>query len=149
MLPSVSYSTIVFLLFLNFLSPRIFLILLSVIVTFCTVLEHFVKLHLPPAPEYLRLRFGIWCFSSSIVSIAVYICLCFINLIHNWISRIIQLSLNRLHFPQLVCILVISFLFLKGPRLWATVSTWLFQNNLIMKNEQSSTTAKIEPYHGY
>jgi hypothetical protein len=103
MLLSVSYSTILFLLLLIFLSPRIFLILLAVIAIICTVLENFVKPPLLNSLQYLRLRFGTWCFSSSIVSIGLYFSLCFIKLIHAWIGQFIQLSLSRLHFPDLHC----------------------------------------------
>jgi hypothetical protein len=148
MLPSVCNSTIVFLL-LIFLSPRIFPILLAVTATICIILEQFIKLHYLISPQYLQLRFGMWCFSSSIVSIAVYISLYFVNLIHNWIHRVIQLSLYRLHFPQLVCIAVISFLVLKGPKLWAAISPCMLQKNLIIKVEQSSPTAETKPYHRY
>lgn len=131
----VSYPTILFLLLLVFLSPRTFIILLAVIAIICTILENFVCFFDSP-----RLRFGTWCFSSSIISIAVYFSLCFINLIHGWISQFIQLSLYRLHFPHLVYIAVISFLVLQGPRFWATISSWNLQN----KSELSSTSTEID-----
>lgn len=147
-IPSVSYSTILFLLLLIVLSPRIFLILLAIFATTCVVLEQFVKIYFLNSPQYL-LRFGTWCLSSSIVSIAVYIGLCFIKIIYNWISRIIQLSLYRLHFLQLICIPLISSLVLQAPKLWAAIS-WISQHDFITRSNQSCLTPNVsEPLHLY
>jgi hypothetical protein len=150
MLFSVSYSTMLFLLLLIFLSPRSFLILLAVIAIICTVLENFVKLRFfNSQPQYVRLGFGTWCFSSSIISIAVYFGLCFIDLIRTWLGQFIQLCLYRLHFPHLICIAVLGFLVLNGPKLWAAVSTWNSSNKSMMTSEQSSTTAEVDSYDRY
>jgi hypothetical protein len=140
MLFSVSYSTIFFLLLLIFLSPRIFLILLAVIAIICIILENLVILRFLGSPQYLRLRFGTWCLSSSIFSIAVYFGLCFIEPIQTWpLGQFIRLCLYRLHFPHLVCITVIGILVLNGPNLWAAMSTWILQNKSMMKVQQSET----------